>query len=133
MSDGEFASINVLAVEDEEFAQRITSKILESIGVNEVFMANNGVEALALLDSTKARIDLVICDIEMPEMDGYEFVRRIRYGTVPAYKEVPIIMLTGKDTEKNVRSARIHKINGFIVKPPQIDNVRQHFRNALGK
>jgi len=133
MSDGEFASISVMAVEDEEFSQRITSKILYSIGVNDVLTANNGVEAIALLETTKSRIDLVICDIEMPEMDGYEFVRRIRYGTVPGYKEVPIVMLTGKDTEKNVRSARIHKINGFIVKPPQVDTVRRHLRDALGK
>lgn len=54
----------------------------------------------------------------MPEMDGYEFIHQVRRGGASKFRKVPVIVLTGEDTEKNVRHARIPKIDGFIVKPP---------------
>jgi len=75
---------------------------------------------------------LVISDIEMPEMDGYELTRRIRYGTVPQYKDIPILILTGQDTDTNVKKARIHKIDGFIVKPPKKDQLEILLKKSLG-
>jgi CheY-like chemotaxis protein len=95
-----FKSVNVLVVEDEEFSARFVTRILEELGVGRVATAGNGAEALEKLAAEPKNIDLVICDIEMPEMDGYEFVRRARYGTVSEYKKLPILILTGQDTEK---------------------------------
>ncbi|MEE8393351.1 MAG: response regulator [Rhodospirillales bacterium] len=109
-------SVTVLVVEDEEFSARFVTRILGKIGVESVITAANGAEALELLESSETPIDLVISDIEMPEMDGFELARRIRYGTVPQYKAVPILMLTGQDTERNVDKARIHKIDGIVGK-----------------
>ena len=65
-------------------------------------------------------------------MGGFELVRRIRYEVAPAHKDVPILVLTGKETERNVRKARIHKIDGFIVKPPTAEILELHTRKALG-
>ena len=65
-------------------------------------------------------------------MDGYEFVRHIRVGDVPAYKAIPIIMLTGQDNDKNVRRAQIYKIDGFIVKPAEAKLLKQRIGQALG-
>ena len=65
-------------------------------------------------------------------MCGYEFVRQVRYGAVPGYKDIPIIMLTGKDTDKNARKARIHKISGFLVKPAKPNTLTNAIRHALG-
>ena len=62
-------------------------------------------------------IDLIISDIDMPEMNGYQFIRRLRYGAIPRYKDVPAIVLTGNDTKKNLQSAQILKISSFFVKP----------------
>ncbi len=114
------------------FAQEVVSKILKTIGVNSVTVAENGADALAKLDGADPSIGLIICDIEMPEMDGYEFVRKVRYGAVPEYKDVPIIMLTGKDTDKNAQSARIHKVSGFLVKPPKATTLKAAICHALG-
>ncbi len=133
MNEPEFAQLNVMAIDDEEFARGLITRVLEMIGVGSVLTAENGIDALAQLERTELAVDLVISDIEMPEMNGYEFVRRLRYGAVPHYKELPVIMLTGKDTEKNVRSARIHKISGFVVKPPEVNTLKDHMRRALDR
>ncbi len=127
-----FKSLTVLIVDDEEFSLRFVSRILQKIGVSLVLEAGNGLEALGLMENKDNQIDLIISDIEMPEMDGYELVRRIRYGTVPQYKKIPVLMLTGQDTEKNIKKARIHKIDGFIVKPPKAVQLEIQMKQALG-
>lgn len=132
MNRNPLAHINILAIDDEEFARSFLGRVLEKLGVAGVVTAENGAEALVKLDTADPRIDLVICDIEMPEMDGFEFVRKVRYGAVKGYKDVPIIMLTGKDTDRNVRKGRIHKIEAFVVKPPEVDSLRGYICRALG-
>jgi CheY-like chemotaxis protein len=133
MSDQkELKSVTVLVVDDEVFSSRFVSRILGKIGIESIVTTENGVEAIEALENNDHVIDIVISDIEMPEMDGYELARRIRYGAVPQYQTVPILMLTGQDTESNVEKARIHKINGFIVKPPKIDDLEQRILEALG-
>jgi len=130
--DTDFSSVNVLVVEDEAFSLRFVGRVLEKLGVASVVGAENGEQALEMLENAETPIDLVISDIEMPEMDGFELVRRIRYGTVPQYKDVPILMLTGQDTEDNVKKGRFHKIDGFIIKPPKPDLMSIHMKKALG-
>lgn len=133
MTEREFRSLNVMVIEDEAFSQKVVSELLKNIGVHSVTAAEHGADALAKLgDGATPDIDLIICDIEMPEMDGYEFVRKVRMGAVPDYREIPVIMLTGKDTDKNAQSARIHKINGFLVKPPKETTLKAAIRHALG-
>lgn len=133
MPDDDFTFLNVMAVEDETFSQEVVSKLLESIGVNSVTIAENGADAIAKLAEAKAKIHLIICDIEMPGMGGFEFVRQVRFGATPGYKDVPIVMLTGKDTDKNVEKARFHRINGFLVKPPKVNTLKNAIRHALGR
>ena len=125
-------SINVLAVDDEKFALRSVIRILEMLGICEVLTAENGADAIEKLRETNVDIDLIISDIEMPELDGYELVRRVRYGVVPKFKDVPILILTGKDTDENVLKARFHKISGFIVKPTNAESLEREICKALG-
>ncbi len=133
MVDDEFKSLNVMVIEDEAFTQEVVSRILQTIGVNSVIVCENGADALARLAGAEAKIDIAVCDIEMPEMNGYEFVRKVRFGAVPGYKDLPVIMLTGKDTDKNVQSARIHKIDGFLVKPAKAEPLKAAIRRVLDR
>lgn len=129
MAEHSFESVKVLIVKDDEFSQQLLAKLLEKLGFSVVAVAENGREGLEKL--AVENVDLVICDIEMPEMDGFQFARRVRYGLVPEAKDVPILMLTGQDTDKNVRKGRIHKIDGFIVKPPTVPALQQHMTRVL--
>ncbi len=132
MVDEAYGALTVMVVDDEEFSRKFVVRILESIGIGHVITAENGSVALSRLDETEGDVDLVICDIEMPEMTGYEFVRRVRYGTVPRFKDVPVLILTGQASDKNVQKARTHKINGFVTKPPTVDMLRVQIRDVLG-
>ncbi len=116
--DNPLSLASVLVVEDELFSQQFIVQMLESLSVGQVLTATNGLEALEILGARQAGVDLVITDVEMPEMGGYELVRRLRLGGIPGLKDVPIIILTANDTEKNLQHAKVLKINSFFVKPP---------------
>lgn len=131
MNNSRLQDTHILLVDDDEFAHKVLSKILETLEVGGIQTVDNGQAALDWLALDGSQADLIICDIEMPELNGFEFVRRIRYGKVPRFKNVPILMLTGKDSEENIRSGRIHKISGFIVKPPTLEGIRDHIHQIL--
>ncbi len=132
MSDEIFSALTVMVVDDLAFMRRFVTSTLETIGVGHVITAESGTDALTQLAETDGAVDLVICDIEMPEMTGYEFVRSVRHSMVLRFKDVPILILTGQDTERNMEQARIHEINGYLIKPPTVDLLRAQIRNILG-
>jgi len=132
MVDKDLSSLCVMAVDDEAFAQRFLLRVLKTLGIEQVIACDNGAAALDALAETDSTVDLIFCDIEMPEMDGYEFVRKLRYGTVPQYKDAPVLMLTGNDTPKNVQRGQMHRIDGFIVKPPKADTLKPEIVRVLG-
>ncbi len=132
MTDDAFKALHVLVVEDEAFSQRFVTRVLTTLGITQVTLADNGAKALEALQADGSQFDLVISDIEMPEMDGFELARRIRWGTAPQYKDVPFLMLTGQDTEENIIKGKAHRIQGFIIKPPKADVLKEHIVRALG-
>lgn len=127
-----FEKLCVLVVEDEAFSLRFVLRILQKLGVSQVLDAANGAEALDRLAHSDIPVDLVISDIEMPEMDGYELVRRIREGAAPGYTDVPVLMLTGQNVDDAEETARIHKVGGYVIKPPKLDQLEEHIKRALG-
>ncbi len=92
---------HIMVVEDDKHTSKLMRAILTHAGY-EVFSADNGLSALELMD--KQHIDLIVLDIMMPQMDGYEFTRQLR----EAGDMVPILMLTAKQLPDD-------KVKGFIV------------------
>lgn len=134
MPDTGLSAITVMVVDDMESMRDIVADLLEAVGVGQVMVAESGEAALAQLAEVvgHGRVDLIISDIEMPGMDGFEFVRRVRYGAVPAFKDVPILILTGRSTDATVKKARLAKINGYLDKPLDFDTLGSHLRDVLG-
>ena len=81
-SANKFGAVNLLLVEDEEFSAQLTMRMLGMIGVGNVVLVENGRAAIAAITAPDTTFDLIITDIMMPEMDGYELVRQIRAGKV---------------------------------------------------
>ncbi|MCX7046248.1 MAG: response regulator [Candidatus Sumerlaeota bacterium] len=106
------AAKKVLAVDDESDILLIIHTSLESEGFD-VVTASNGFDALALAEEAKP--DLIVLDIMMPEMDGFEVMKRLRDN--PKTATIPIVMLTGLSERKLIKQALDMGVCHYIVKP----------------
>jgi chemosensory pili system protein ChpA (sensor histidine kinase/response regulator) len=106
--------ICVMIVDDSLTVRRVTSRLLRRQNM-EVLTAKDGVEALTLLDEN--RPDLLLLDVEMPRMDGYELARHIRRSE--ALVNLPIIMITSRTSAKHREYAAALGVNRYLGKPYQ--------------
>jgi CheY-like chemotaxis protein len=102
----------VLIIEDHEFQRRVQSKILQEHNY-QVVTAGGGVEALSVL--RKLRPDLILIDIELPDIGGLEIVRRLRATSI--FKRTPILMISGNNSKETLDASRKAGASGFLVKP----------------
>lgn len=112
---------HILLVEDDSVNQLVASLILRQQGMT-VTIANNGVEALARICS-KA-FQLVLMDIQMPMMDGYEAATRIRAMSDPYFKAIPIIAFTASAIAEVQDKVTQNGMNDLINKPLDMDEFR---------
>jgi len=102
----------VLTVDDSRTMREMVAFTLRGAGY-EVLEAGDGQQALALVNTNK--VDLVIADLNMPVMDGLTLIRRLR--AMPAYRTVPILMLTTESDDRKKQEGRAAGATGWIVKP----------------
>jgi two-component system, chemotaxis family, chemotaxis protein CheY len=123
--------IRALIVDDSSVMRKIVERSLRQAGVEleNVLEAGNGAEALAAVG--KNRVDLILCDINMPVMDGLEFVRSL--STVENAKGVPVVMITTEGSESHVVQALSAGARGYIRKPFTPEQVKEHVLPVLGK
>ncbi|MGO9862246.1 MAG: response regulator [Terriglobales bacterium] len=122
--------IRALIVDDSSVMRKIVERSLRQAGIDldKVVEASNGAEALVALQNNT--VDLILCDINMPVMDGLEFVRQVH--TVENAKGVPIVMITTEGSESHVVQALTAGARGYIRKPFTADQVREHVVPVLG-
>jgi len=114
-----------LVVDDSASMRQLITFAMQDAGY-EVLLAENGKNALDKLSSTK--VDMVITDLNMPDMDGIELITHLR--GMPDYKFVPIVMLTTEAQEEKKRQGKAAGASGWIVKPftpEQLLNVVRKF------
>ncbi len=106
-------TIKVMIVDDEKEILEITKRMLEKEGI-QVITANNGREALEILKKEKP--DYIFLDIMMPEMDGWEVLRKIKED--PNLKDIPVAMLTVKPITESIEREEFEKyIVDYVTKP----------------
>ncbi|MEM1230936.1 MAG: Hpt domain-containing protein [Pseudomonadota bacterium] len=104
----------VMVVDDSVTVRKVTSRLLERQGMD-VLTAKDGVEAVALLQ--ERRPDILLLDIEMPRMDGFEVARQVRHDD--QLEGLPIIMISSRTGEKHQERATGLGVNRFLGKPFQ--------------
>jgi two-component system, chemotaxis family, chemotaxis protein CheY len=116
--------IRALIVDDSSVMRKIVERSLRQAGIelSKVFEAGNGAEGLAVL--TENRVDLILCDINMPIMDGLEFVKAL--SGVENAKGTPLVMITTEGSEAHVVQALSLGARGYIRKPFTSDQVKEH-------
>jgi two-component system chemotaxis response regulator CheY len=121
--------LRALIVDDSSVMRKIVERSLRQagLGIAEVFEAGNGAEALAALQKNK--VDLILCDINMPVMDGLEFVKQL--AGVENAKGVPVVMITTEGSEGHVVKALSAGARGYIRKPFTPEQVKEHVLPVL--
>ncbi|GBL59438.1 hypothetical protein PCLA_13r0302 [Pseudomonas citronellolis] len=104
----------VMVVDDSVTVRKVTSRLLERNGMN-VLTAKDGVDAIAQLQEHKP--DIMLLDIEMPRMDGFEVATLVRHDE--RLKDLPIIMITSRTGEKHRERALAIGVNRYLGKPYQ--------------
>ncbi|MFN3075572.1 MAG: response regulator [Alphaproteobacteria bacterium] len=112
------AGRHILLVEDLEINQEIANAILTAEGAT-VRMAEDGVAAIATLEASPEFFDLVLMDLHMPVMDGFEATRRIRAN--PVFAELPVIAMTASALDHERQKCLETGMNDHIAKPIQVE------------
>jgi len=116
--------VRALIIDDSSVMTKIVERSLRQAGVElaEVREASNGAEGLAAVMASSA--DLILCDINMPVMDGMEFLRQLQ--GLPNAKGVPLAMITTEGSESHVVQALSRGARGYIRKPFTAEQVKEH-------
>ena len=115
--------IRALIVDDSSVMRKIVERALRQAGLDlkVVHEAGSGTEGLDLLKAKQ--VDLILSDINMPSMDGLEFLRQIRaHNLAPG---VPVVMITTESSEEHVKQAILAGAQGYIRKPFTAEQVKE--------
>lgn len=121
-------SHTLITVDDSSTMRRIIKNTLLKIGFSNVLEAGNGIEALEVIAQNK--VDLIITDWNMPEMDGLTFVKTLR--SKDQYKEVPILMITTEAAKEDILTALRSGVNNYVVKPFTPEILQEKVFKLLG-
>ncbi len=115
---------HILVVDDDKNTRLLMQAILEAERYT-VSLAENGLEALSLLETQ--HIDLVVLDVMMPKMDGYEFTRELR----AAQNDLPILMVSAKQMPSDIKQGFLSGTDDFMVKPVDEEELLLRIRALL--
>ncbi len=128
-----FKGKRLLLVEDNELNREIACEILKEYDF-EIDTAENGAEALKKVTSSEpGDYDLVLMDIQMPVMDGYETTRCIRTLENPILANIPILAMTANAFDEDRKAAKECGMNGFLSKPINMQEVIQALNDVFGR
>src|SRR3989339_1158933 len=117
----------ILIVDDSAMIRRIVSQLVQQLG-HQAITAENGLEGYEL--ATRSNPDMIIMDIEMPVMDGFEATWRIKADQRTAH--IPVAFFTTLGSEENIKQAREAGSVGFLNKPICKEELDQAIRDILG-
>ncbi len=104
--------LNIMVVDDSVSIRQVVSRLMEDQGWK-VLTAKDGIDALDRL--SESRPDLIVLDIEMPRMNGYEFLAALK--AQGGFEDIPVVMLTSRTATKHRDKAKALGAKGFVVKP----------------
>lgn len=109
-------ALNILIVDDSPSVRRVVAQLMQSAGWVPT-QAKDGIEALEILNHSAQLPDLILMDVEMPRMDGYELLATVR--AQPAWKALPVVMVTSRSGDKHRTKAMELGASAYLVKPYQ--------------
>lgn len=103
----------IMIVDDQADMRAMIRHMLGELGVNQVFEASDGKQAMSFIDDAMDMIDIIICDWNMPAMSGVEVLRQLR----SVDDKMPFLMVTGRSDISSVSEAKASGVTAYISKP----------------
>ena len=129
---GIFAGRHMLLAEDVEINREIVTTLLEPTSIK-IDCADNGLEAVRLFSESPDKYDLILMDVQMPELDGYDSTRRIRALKTKRATEIPIIALTANVFREDIEQCMKAGMNNHLGKPVDFDELIKKLREYIYK
>jgi|TARA_B110000977_G_scaffold131997_1_gene168056 CheY-like chemotaxis protein len=122
--------LNVLLIEDNLIEVMKMERTISSLGLNHIInVANNGEEALKILENKQKWPDLILLDLNMPRISGIEFLLILKNNK--SLKHIPTVILTTSDNQKDIDECYRIGVSGYIVKPLKYHDYVDKIQNVL--
>ena len=121
-------NMKVLVVDDFATMRRILRNILKQIGFKNIIEADDGKSALKELK--KEKVDLILCDWNMPEMSGLELLTMMKSDD--ELKDIPFVMVTAEATKESILEAVNAGVDSYIIKPFTAETIGEKLKKLLG-
>ena len=128
MSTDAASKETVLSVDDSLISQQMIKRALDPS--YRVLLADNAVDALSVIYQ-ETSIKALLLDISMPGIDGFELCRTVR--SLPRFKNIPIVMVTSRDTQRDREEARMAGASGYLTKPCEPERLKAVMGKLLSK
>lgn len=125
------ADLKTMVIDDSRTARLMLAEMLREMGVSSIAKAEDGADAMQKLKDFAA--DVVICDLHMAPLDGIEFTRLLRNADDSPNPYLPVLMLTGDATQKQLGNALNAGAHGFMSKPIQADSLRRQINLVFSR
>lgn len=123
-------SLNILLIEDDAIEIMKFNRVLSTLGWNhKIIEANNGEEALEILKVKETIPDIIILDLNMPKINGIEFLQILKNDSLLKY--IPAIILTTSNNHKDVLECYKIGIAGYVLKPLKYEDYVERIRKIL--
>lgn len=123
-------SLNILIVDDSMLMRTALKRTIDMAGIEtaDITEAGNGVEALEILE--KSPVDLILTDLNMPEMNGFELVKCLKEN--PEYANIPVIVVTTESSTVRIEDLEAEGIKEYLHKPFTPEEFRDTITRSLG-
>lgn len=125
-------SLSILVVDDDAMVKSILVEYLQSLGFKNILAAKKSSQALQILQESKARVDLIVSDWEMPEVSGLTLLKAVRNN--PLRKATPFMLVTSQRSMERFKISQAAQwaVNGYLMKPFRIETFRQKLFEIMG-
>ena len=121
--------LRVMIVDDQPDMRAMIRHMMAELGINQIFEAADGKQALSFVDDALDLIDLIICDWNMPTISGVEVLRQLRSVGC----DMPFLMITGRSDFNSVSEAKSSGVTAYIRKPFSLDELEAKIKIIMYK
>ena len=120
-----------LIVDDSTAARKLVQKLCETLGYGNFVHANNGKNAFETIESMDSVPGIILCDYNMPEATGVEFIKKVKEQE--KYKDVPVLFISSEGEKNAIIEALSVGANNYLVKPFEKEEFEEKFNALAGE